>query len=486
MQGKVYLVGMGPGDPDLATLKSIKIIEACDVLVYDRLVNPVFLEYNKKAEKIYVGKASREHTKTQDEINELLAVKAKEGLIVGRLKGGDPFVFGRGGEEALYLREQGVDYEVVPGITSSIAVPAYAGIPVTQRGIATSFHVITGHEYGEISKIEWDALAKLRGTLVFLMGVENLELITGNLIKMGKDKDCPAAVVMNGTRPDQREVFGTLESISAVCRADGIKSPAVIVIGEVVGLHDAIDWRQNKPLSNLKVVLTRPYEKSNGLKEELTSLGALVQVLPCIRITPVSFELSKEAVECCDAFIFSSSFGVRYFMEQLKSQSIDLRSIKGGLYGVGASIKEELEAYGVFGCILPDKQNAEEVAQLVKRDVRASSKVMLISGNLGGDRLAEKLDLYQVNTVRVYETLEGCEDEACVDAEAIIFTSPSCVRGFLKRNNIDAFKGKLALCIGATTREEAVKAGFVNAWIPENSSEQELVQWLINWRMKNA
>ncbi|QUH27100.1 uroporphyrinogen-III C-methyltransferase [Serpentinicella alkaliphila] len=486
MKGKVYLIGMGPGDPELITLKAISTIQKCDVLVYDRLVNPVFLELNKNAKKIYVGKSHGEHTKTQDEINELLVKLSLEGMVVGRLKGGDPFVFGRGGEEALYLVEHGIEYEIIPGITSSIAVPAYAGIPVTQRNVATSFHVITGHEHGSISNIEWSALAKLNGTLVFLMGVESINTITQNLIEMGKEKSCPAAVIMNGTRYNQVEVYGTLEDIALRSKEAGIESPSIIIIGEVVKLHSKIGKNNNRPLSGLSIIVTRPYDQSREFAHKLKYLGASVQILPCIHIEPEEVDLDEELVKASNAFLFSSKYGVRYFIEAMKMNRIDVRTITGKIFGVGTSILEEFETHGIFHCIVPDVQNAEEAIKLVRCTVPSGSRVLIVRGNLGDEKLYESLSNYNITQLKVYKTVEGCNEEAFKAAEVLVFTSPSCVRGFLHINSIDYFRNKQILCIGKSTEREALEVGFTNVIVPKRASEEAMLELLLDWRKSNV
>lgn len=486
MKGKVYLIGMGPGDPELITIKAVKAIKACDVLIYDRLVNPLCLNYNNDAERIFVGKASRNHTKTQDEINDILVKKAQEGLIVGRLKGGDPFVFGRGGEEALYLKKHGIDYDIVPGITSAIAVAESAGIPVTHRGVASSFHVITGHGHGEISTLNWTAFAQLEGTLIFLMGVENLNIITENLMSEGKDKNCPAAVIMKGTTYAQREVFGTLEDIGEKCTKEGIRSPAVIIIGDVVKLGNLIGDKKTRPLNGLRIILTRPYHKSDFMKDALEALGAQVQVLPSIEISSKEVQLSKDEINQYHAFVFSSSHGVKYFIENLKQSSVDIRGLRGKLYGVGASIKKELEANGLMGCIIPQSQYSEAMAELINAEMPSGSNIMVVRGNLGGDKLIKSLKGFCVKSVQVYETREGCLNKGYTEADMVVFTSPSCVRGFLMENDINKFRDKLVLCIGKTTLEEVNKVGFNNACMPELCSEGALVEWILDWRKNNA
>ena len=240
--GKVYLTGAGPGDVELLTIKAYKAVQNADVIIYDRLANKEILDMAKKGcEFIYVGKADRKHTLPQDEINELIYQSSLNFENVVRLKGGDPFVFGRGGEEALYLKERNIPFEIIPGITSAIAVPAYAGIPVTQRGVTTSFRVVTGHEAPskKISQIEWETFLNDE-TIVFLMGLHNIELITSKLIGLGKRKDYPCAVISKGTTPEQQTVVGTLENI--VEKSKDLPSPAIIVVGEVVNLRSEISW----------------------------------------------------------------------------------------------------------------------------------------------------------------------------------------------------------------------------------------------------
>lgn len=487
MAGKVYLIGMGPGDPELITVKAIKAVKKCQVLVYDRLVNEKLLDYNSTAERIYVGKTTGQHTMTQEEINALLVQKAKEGYRVGRLKGGDPFVFGRGGEEALYLKDNGIEYEIVPGITSAVSVPMYANIPVTFRGMATSFHVITGHEHSEVSNIEWEALAKLKGTLVFLMGVENLELITGSLMAHGKRCDCPAAIIMNGTRENQREVFGTLETIVEKSKQAEVKSPAIIIIGETVGLHEVLDNKKSKPLNGIRVINTRPEDKLEELTDMLKEAGASVVELPCIKIQPnAGLQIKGENIASYDGFVFSSTYGVISFMEALRSNKIDIRSIKGKLFGVGPSIAEALEKDGLFDCIVPEIFNGTELAKCVANMLPEGSKLLVVSGNLSGDALLEALSRCSLDRLEVYETLEGCERAVDGSVHAILFTSPSCVRGFLKRNAITGFKDIFAVCIGQSTLEEAVKQGFKNAVAATGAKPEQMVHTLIEWRSKDA
>ncbi|HEX9061781.1 MAG TPA: uroporphyrinogen-III C-methyltransferase, partial [Clostridia bacterium] len=287
MPGKVYIMGVGPGDYKLITLKAKECIEKADVIVYDRLISSRIIKLAKEnAELIYVGKMPDCHAVPQEGINEILVKKAREGKTVVRVKGGDPFMFGRGGEEAQALVDNGIEFEIIPGVTSAISVPAYAGIPVTHRDFSSSLHIITGHEKPgkESSFIDYEVVSKIEGTLVFLMGVKNLSDICKNLIKYGKDKETPVAVVENGTTPFQRKVLGTLETISQIVIEEGIKSPAVTVIGDVVGLEEKLDWYPKGALSGKRVIVTRSREQASCLTECICDLGGEAIEFPTVKI----------------------------------------------------------------------------------------------------------------------------------------------------------------------------------------------------------
>ena len=284
MSGKAYIIGCGPGDEELLTIKAVKVLEKCTAVLYDRLVSNNILNYlNEDCLIYYCGKEPGAHYKTQDEINDMIVSLVKEGHIVGRVKGGDPYVFGRGGEEVLALNSENLDFEVIPGVTSPISVLNYAGIPITQRGIAQSFHIVTGMTSAS-EKINWNALANENGTLVFMMGLENIERIVSNLITNGKDKETPAAVVMKGTSSKQRKVVGTLENIVHKVKESALKSPCIIVVGEVIELNDKLSWYENKPLFGTNICITRSREQSSNLKSALRELGAEVTEINSIKI----------------------------------------------------------------------------------------------------------------------------------------------------------------------------------------------------------
>ena len=297
--GKVYLIGAGPGDPGLLTVRGKTILEKADVVVYDRLVSPGVLSLcNPKAKMVDVGKMPTHHKVKQSEINKLLVKFAVEmpGATVARLKGGDPFVFGRGGEEALELVDAGVEFEVVPGVTSAIAVPAYAGIPVSHRGIATSFHIITGHEKAEAGdslSLDFENLAKCQGTLIFLMGIANMDFIARRLIECGKDPKTPLAFIEKGTTPNQRTVMATLETAGETIVRENVTAPAITIMGGVVELGKTLVWKKNLPLSGKRLVVTRAAKQSSGITARLTTLGAEVIETPMIE--------TRDVFPCCHA-----------------------------------------------------------------------------------------------------------------------------------------------------------------------------------------
>jgi uroporphyrinogen III methyltransferase/synthase len=353
--GYVYLVGAGPGDPKLLTIKGAECIAKADVLIYDRLVSPRILQWAKKdCELIYVGKTPQKHTLRQDEINALLAEKAREGKTVTRLKGGDPFVFGRGGEEAEALRQAGIRYEIVPGITSAVSVPAYAGIPVTHRDLASSFSVITGHEDPDKneSAIAWEHLAGLNSTLIFLMGMDNLGFICRKLMENGLKGDTPAGVVQWGTRSNQRTVTGDLRSIEQLAEEAGIKNPAVIIVGRVVSLRSKLRWLENKPLFGRRIIVTRARRQASVLSQAIEELGGEAWEFPVIELAPpANPEFLTDAVSNIQSFqwlIFTSVNGVEAFFAEMKRQEKDIRDLAGvRLAAIGPATANALSDKGL-------------------------------------------------------------------------------------------------------------------------------------------
>jgi uroporphyrinogen III methyltransferase/synthase len=376
MKGKVYLVGAGPGDIGLLTVKGLRCLQKAEVVIYDFHLNAQVLNYiNHDAEFIYAGKRGGHHTMTQDKINDILIQKAKEGKLICRLKGGDPFVFGRGGEEAVALSREGIEFEVVPGVSSSVAAPAYAGIPLTHRLYSSSFAVIPGYE--DINKnestIEWSKLATGVGTLVFLMAVKNVDLITQKLIENGRSPDTPVAVIRWGTRPDQRTIVGTLKDIGGIIKERDIKPPAVMVVGDVVKLRESLKWYEKKPMFGHRILVTR--EHIEGF-EPLEELGAEVIEFPTIEIVPPeSYDELDESIDkigTYDWLIFTSRNGVKYFLKRFFEKDRDIRELKGiKICAIGTKTAKEIKKYGIKTDLIPDEFRAEG---LIEAFVKEGSK----------------------------------------------------------------------------------------------------------------
>ena len=446
--GKVYLIGAGPGDPGLLGLKAKHCLEIADAVVYDRLADPRIIAYARKdAEMIYVGKASANHTMRQPDINKLLVKLAAEGKIVARLKGGDPFVFGRGGEEAIELRDAGLPFEFIPGVTSAIAVAEYAGIPVTHRHVATSFAVITGHEdptKGE-STINWKGLATSVDTLVFLMGVENIERISSQLIANGRPADCPAAVIRWGTRPNQETLITTVGEAAADVKKYGLKPPAIFLVGEVVKLREQLQWFDNKPLFGKHIVVTRARAQASKLTTKLEDLGARVTEVPAIKIVPTAdFAPLDKAIAEIKAYswlLFTSVNGVKYFFERLALAGKDTRALAHAkIAAIGSATAKALQQHGLIADIIPAEYKAEEMITALKGEIKAGEKVLLPRAKVAREILPESLRAagIEVNVATAYETVADCEnaDELIQALEAgeidmVTFTSSSTVTNML-------------------------------------------------------
>ena len=493
MSGKVYLIGAGPGDPGLLTLRGKEILERADVVVYDRLVSPAILGMcNAGAKMVDVGKMPTHHKVKQSEINKLLVQFANEypSGIVARLKGGDPFVFGRGGEEALELVDAGVEFEVVPGITSAISVPAYAGIPVSHRGIATSFHIITGHEKAESGdnlSLDFENLAKCQGTLIFLMGIANMDFIARRLIECGKDPKTPLAFIEKGTTPYQRTVLATLETAGETIVRENVTAPAITIMGGVVELEKTLAWKRNLPLSGKRLVVTRAAKQSSGISSRLTALGAEVIETPMIETraleNPIAYKIAEPAdsadnsvnsvptfvipakaggqylATCClvrmatlvgisfadlanfDILAFTSTNGVESFFKQLFAAGYDVRILAGKkIASVGKITEKKLLEYGIRCDYVPEDHTGEGLGKLLRALVEdgedvIESRILLLQGNLADDTLLKILP--KATRWVVYETLPVTElpewkREAVANADAIVFASTSAVENFVQ------------------------------------------------------
>ncbi|MDR3289251.1 MAG: uroporphyrinogen-III C-methyltransferase [Peptococcaceae bacterium] len=447
-QGYVYLVGAGPGDPKLLTVKGTECIAKAEVLVYDRLVSKRLLDYAPPTcERIYVGKTPERHTLRQEEINAVLVAKGLQGKTVTRLKGGDPFVFGRGGEEAEALLNAGVPFEVVPGITSAVAAPAYAGIPVTHRDLTSSFIVVTGHEdpAKKETAIQWEHLAQTNATLIFLMGMENLEHIAAALIKNGKAGKTPTALIQWGTCPEQRTLTGELDSIARQAQAAGFTNPAVIIIGEVVRLREKLSWLEKKPLFGKKIIVTRARSQASVLSRRIEDLGGEAWEVPAIELQPPSepqrLTEALQNIRQCHWLIFTSVNGVAYFFREWAKQGLDIRELAGiELVAIGPATKAALEEKNLRVSWVPDEYRAEKVAELLTGKVQAGQTVLLARAEEARAVLPEALRAMgaEVWDIPVYRTLLGETDRQELrrtlrekQIDAVTFTSSSTVRNFL-------------------------------------------------------
>ncbi|WP_405381247.1 uroporphyrinogen-III C-methyltransferase [Phascolarctobacterium sp.] len=481
-QGKVYLLGAGPGDPGLLSLKAKKCLESADAVVYDRLADPRILAFARKdAEMIYVGKASANHVMRQPDINKLLVKLAAEGKTVARLKGGDPFVFGRGGEEALELQEAGLPFEFVPGVTSAIAVAEYAGIPVTHRHVATSFAVVTGHEAPAkgASTINWRGLAKAVDTLVFLMGVENIDKISSQLVANGRSASTPAAVIRWGTHPEQRTLVTTLGQAAADVKANNLQPPAIFIVGEVVKLRKQLQWFDNKPLFGKTVVVTRARAQASVLTQKLEALGAKVVEVPAIKIVPAAdyAPLDSAIAHLADYrwLVFTSANGVEFFFQRLAKEGKDTRALAAvKVAAIGSATADELRAYGVTADLVPSAYKAEELAEALAGQVAAGDKILIARAKVAREVLPVALRQLgaQVDVCTAYETVSDCDNkEELLAALAqkgtvVTFTSSSTVTNLLQvlGENKEMLKNAVLAAIGpvtaATLQEQGLDAGI--------------------------
>lgn len=471
MTGFVTLVGAGPGDPGLLTLKGRAALEAAEVVVYDRLVGPELLALIPAgAEKIDVGKTAGNHPVPQGEINRILLEKAQVGKRVVRLKGGDPFLFGRGGEELELLEEKGIPYRVVPGVTSALAAPAYGGIPVTHRDYASSVHIITGHaRAGSALAIDYDALRRTGGTLVFLMGVTALPEIVRGLLEAGMDGETPSAVVERGTLPHQRKVLAPLGRLEEAAREAGIESPAVIVVGRVCALSDTFDWFDRLPLKGREIIVTRPADRSGSLTRRLRALGASVTEYPCIRTVPR--EDSPELTEAIGSLrdyqwlVFTSPAGPPDFFRRLRTLGKDARALGGvRLAAIGPKTGAALEAFGLAPDLVPEVYDSDHLAQSL---AHVEGPVLLWRASRGSDALPRCFrergipftDVACYDTV--YEAPESAQVRTLLEKGAIVsFTSASTVRGFVESLPGADLRNVLGCCIGPQTAREAEKYGI--------------------------
>ncbi len=447
--GRVYLVGGGPGDPGLLTLRGREALERADVVVYDALVSEQLLAHAPpKAERIYVGKRAGRHSMPQNEINALLVEHARAGRTVVRLKGGDPFVFGRGGEEALALEEAGVPFEVVPGVTAGVAAPAFAGVPVTHRGAASAVALITGHEADERteSALDWDALARFPGTLVFYMGVGKLASIGRRLVEHGLDPETPAAAVRWGTTPEQRTITGTVATLPEAVREANLGPPAVVIVGDVVRLRERLAWFERRPLFGRRIVVTRARSQASRLAAALEALGAEAIEAPAIRIEPPEDpERLRVAIASCRAYdwiVFTSVNGVAAFFEMMSGMGLDTRVLAGRrIAAIGPATAARLGDFGIRADLQPDAYTSAGIVSALADAVNLRGvRVLCPRADIAPKDLTEALEARGavVDDIAAYRTVADdagaagvAERLAAGKVDWLTFTSSSTVRNFL-------------------------------------------------------
>ncbi len=504
-QGKVYIIGAGPGDPGLVTVKGLKYIREADVIIYDHLVSEEIIRQVKaSARLIYAGKKGGAHTLPQEEINRRLVEEAQQGNVVARVKGGDPFIFGRGGEEAEALARSGIAFEVIPGVTSAVAVPAYAGIPLTHRGYTSTVAFVTGHEdpTKEDSDIDWGTLAGI-GTVVFLMGVKNLRLITANLMVHGKGVDTPAALIRWGTTEDQETLTGDLSDIARKAEEHNFSPPAILVVGGVVDLRKDLNWFETKPLFGKGVVITRPEAQAEEFAGLLYQQGARVIHFPTIKIaSPESYGGLDEAIGNLSRYrwiIFTSANGVSFFISRLQELGGDIRDLKGiRICTIGPATAAKLKSLGIRVDLVPDEFISEGVVrEFEKIDVKGS-RILLPRAEKARDVIPEGLAKLgaKVDVVTAYRTVNSERDKAELETllnegkvDVITFTSPSTVINFME---IMGRGGQFAMpphvkiaCIGPVTAAAVKKAGLPVDIMQERYTIPGLVETLVEYFSKN-
>jgi len=496
-KGIVYLIGAGPGSPDLITVKGKECLQEADVVVYDYLASESLLSLaGEDAETIYAGKKSGRHSMSQEEINNLLIEKAKEGLTVARLKGGDPFIFGRGGEEAMELSRAGITFEIVPGVTSAVAVPAYAGIPLTHRGYSSTVCFITGHEdpTREESNINWSALSESSGTLVFLMGIGNLEKIARKLIESGRPSDSPVVVIGNGTMPNQRTITGTLANISKKVKDADLTPPGVIVVGDVVNLRGHLNWFESRPLFGKRILVTRPEDQATGFIMALSGLGAECLLFPTIEIIPPESwgELDRaiEGLSRYDWILFTSVNGVAYFFARLDVAKKDTRRLNGIKIGaIGPKTAAALMDRGINPDLIPDTYRAEEMVEALKGYPLNGKRVLLPRPAIARDLIPKSLKSLGalVDEVEAYQTVQPEYSQDQLDRlfkkgkiDMITFTSPSGVTNvlaLLEGKPIYEEISKVGVaCIGPVTAQRAKEVGLKVVVAPDEYTAEALAR----------
>lgn len=493
MKGKVWLVGAGPGDAGLLTIRGKQVLEQADVVVYDALVGTGVLQYiPKEAKIIFAGKRSGNHYLKQTETNKVLLDEALKGQRVVRLKGGDPFLFGRGGEELELLAENGVPFEIVPGITSAFAVPAYQGIPVTHRDFCSSVHIITGHKRaGEEYDIDFDALVRSRGTLVFLMGIAAMPDIIKGLTDAGMDPETPAAVLEKGTTAAQRRITAKLNTLEEECRRQNVQTPAIIVVGSVCALADTFSWYEKRPLGGVSVIVTRPKESVSGLAAMLREKGAEVLELPAIETVPL--EKNEQLTEALKGLsdhiwnwiVFTSPAGVRIFLEKLLEDQ-DVRVLAGAkIAAIGQGTQKALTPFGLKADFIPSVYDGATLGKELAGICSPGERILIPRASIGNKALTEALDCgkdLKVTDLPIYDTVytsSGVIDEKALlesgQIDLAVFTSASTVKGFAAGIGEMDYSRVKAVCIGKQT-EAAARAFGMETYTAKKATLESLTE----------
>lgn len=492
-KGMVSLVGAGPGKRDYLSIEALRCIKKADVIVYDALISPSILnEAKMDAELIYVGKRADTIYKKQPEINELLVNLALSGKYVVRLKGGDPFIFGRGGEEALALKKSGISYEIVSGISSSYSVPASAGIPVTHRGAASSVHIITGHEHPAkpSEALDFSVIAKEEGTLVFLMGLRSLGNICEKLIKNGKNEGTPVAVISKGMTAKQRTVYGNLLTIKDEVRKNNIEAPAIIVVGDVVGVGKQIcEWQsknEKKVLSGKRILVTGSRNMADSLEKEFEQYGGETIAISLVETIPDYSDCDDifNNLEKYSWFIFTSANGVNIFFDRLRNLRVDIRKLANARFAVvGTSTKKALEKYGLYADFIPSKFTSKILAEELSKELTDKDKILIVRGKQGKNFIEDKFSEMSVefDKICIYETIqdERRADEVkriCPDVDYIVVTSGSGARAL---RDMAGCEHDNIVAIGPVTKRDCEEAGLRVKLVAEEFDARGIVDVIV-------
>lgn len=509
------MVGAGPGDAGLLTLKGLDCIKKAEVVVYDNLVNPKLVSYAKKeAELIFAGKSGCRHTFSQEEINHLLVQKAAQGKTVVRLKGGDPFLFARGAEEALVLANVGIPFEIVPGVTSALAVPTYAGIPLTHRKISSALTIITGHEdpAKKLSRIQWDKLLQKNGTLVILMGMGNLSKIIRRLLRAGGEESLPVAVIRNGTLATQEVLVGTLKDIADKATKKGFKPPAIIVIGKIVNLRKKLSWFDKSdeylprifrkvrglPLSGKRILVTRPAGQADEFAGLLKTKGAQAIKMPLIKIVPPKdlrrLDRTINNIYNYNWVVFTSVNGVNCFMDRLKKNNAAIKKLKSIRFAaIGSRTAQRLKRFGLKAELVPDQFRQEALGEEIIKRLKRGARILLAQAEGSRDVLARMLKAqgFKVSILPIYRTMPVTNYKSRLREmllegriDIVTLTSSSCVRAFvsLTQDNLRKYLNKVVIAvIGPVCRDTAKKLGLKVDVMPKQYTIEGLTEALVDY-----